>query len=306
MTTIQTTPGVGGPPAGGESARREGPLLLVRGRVLDLGARTHIMGIVNVTPDSFSDGGRFLDPSAAVDHALRLAAEGADILDIGGESTRPGAEAVDAATEIARTAPVIRALRKRTDIPVSIDTTKSETARAALDAGADIVNDVSALRFDPGLAEVARQHDAPVILMHMQGVPRTMQENPRYADLFGEIGDFFAERIAAARAAGITQILIDPGIGFGKSLRHNLELIDGLHRLLPLELPIVVGTSRKSFIGRLTGAEAGERLEGTIASSVLAAERGAHILRVHDVGPLRRALQVCDAILHPDRAGGAE
>ncbi len=296
MTTNQITPGAG--PAG----RNEGPLLLVRGRLLDLGARTHIMGIVNVTPDSFSDGGRFLDPEKAVDHALRLAEEGADILDIGGESTRPGAEPVDAAAEIARTAPVIRAMRKHLDIPLSIDTTKAEVAQAAFDAGADIVNDISALRFDPEMAGIARRWDAPVILMHMQGVPRTMQEHPAYADLFGEIGEFFEARIADARAHGITQILIDPGIGFGKNLRHNLELLNGLDRLLRFALPVVVGVSRKSFIGRLTGTEPGERLEGTIAGSLLAAARGAHIVRVHDVAPLRRALLVGDAILHPERA----
>jgi dihydropteroate synthase len=257
------------------------------------------MGIVNVTPDSFSDGGAFAGTEAAIEHGLRLAAEGAAILDVGGESTRPGAGPVPEAEELRRVLPVIRGLAARAGVPVSVDTTKAAVAEAALAAGATIVNDVSALRFDPRLGELAARAGAALVLMHMRGEPRTMQEDPRYGDLLGEVVAELAAGVARAAAAGIGQerIIVDPGIGFGKALEHNLELLDRLDALTILGRPILVGPSRKAFIGRILDLPASERIEGTIAACCLAAARGAHLVRVHDVGAVRRALRVCDAIL---------
>jgi dihydropteroate synthase len=256
------------------------------------------MGIVNVTPDSFSDGGLFLDPERAVAHGRRLLAEGADILDVGGESTRPGAEPVPAAIELERTAPVVAELAG-SGAEVSIDTSKAEVARAALDAGATIVNDVTALRGDPGLASVCAERECEVVLMHMRGSPRTMQDDPVYDDVVEEVRGFLAARIEAATAAGIAEqrIWIDPGIGFGKTVAHNLELLRRLGELRELGRPLVVGTSRKRFLGVITGREVGERLGGTIASSVLAFAEGAEVLRVHEVLEARRALDIAEAIL---------
>jgi dihydropteroate synthase len=270
---------------------------------LALGERTLVMGIVNVTPDSFSDGGAFLDPAAAVEHGLRLASEGADILDVGGESTRPGAAPVPEEEELRRVVPVVRGLAARCAVPVSVDTTKAAVARAALDAGASIVNDVSALRFDPALGPAVAAAGAALVLMHMRGEPRTMQQEPRYDDLLGEVRAELAAALARAEAAGIDpgRTVVDPGIGFGKTLEHNLALIGRLAELEALGRPILVGPSRKSFIGRITGAPPGERVEGTIAACCLAAARGAHAVRVHDVAAVRRGLAVADAIL----AGGA-
>jgi dihydropteroate synthase len=262
------------------------------------------MGIVNVTPDSFSDGGQFLDAGRAIAHGRELAAEGADVLDIGGESTRPGAEGVTAEEELARVGPVVEALARDDGPQVSIDTSKLAVAEAALSAGAMMVNDVTALRAEPELAELCAQRDCEVVLMHMLGDPRTMQEDPIYDDVVDDIKAFLAERIEFALAEGIDEdrIWIDPGIGFGKTADHNLELHRRLGELAELGRPIAFGSSRKSFIGKLTGAEVHERLGGTIASNVIAYTNGAQMLRVHDVAPIRQALAVADAILGPDRA----
>jgi dihydropteroate synthase len=252
-----------------------------------------VMGIVNVTPDSFSDGGRFLNAAAAVAHGRRLEAEGAAILDIGGESTRPGAEPVAAGEELARVVPVIEALvAAGTSAQISIDTSKAAVATAALDAGATLVNDVTALRADPAIAELVAARGADVCLMHMLGEPRTMQRDPRYDEVVSDVKAFLHERMEFALARGIAEerILLDPGIGFGKTLEHNLELLRRLDELLALGRPLVIGTSRKSFLGRLTGREADDRLAATIASNVIAYERGAQVFRVHDVQPVRDAL----------------
>jgi dihydropteroate synthase len=265
-----------------------------------------LMGVVNVTPDSFSDGGEFLDPERAIGHGRELAADGADLLDIGGESTRPGAEAVSAEVERERIAPVVAALAAPDGpgVPVSIDTSKRLVAEAALDAGAGIVNDVTALRADPELAALCAERDCEVVMMHMLGEPRTMQEDPTYDDVVDDVKAFLAERIEFATAEGIEEerIWVDPGIGFGKTVEHNLELLRRLGELAELGRLIVVGTSRKSFIGKLTGAPVDRRLGGTIASSVVALASGAEVLRVHDVGPVREALTVAEAILDRDRA----
>jgi dihydropteroate synthase len=266
--------------------------------------RAKIMGIVNVTPDSFSDGGEFLDPERAIAHGRQLAAEGADILDVGGESTRPGAEGVTAEEEVARVGPVVDALASDGGPPVSIDTSKLAVAEAALGAGAAMVNDVTALRADPDLAGLCAERGCEVVLMHMLGEPRTMQENPVYGDVVEDIKAFLAERIEFAVSQGIAEerIWIDPGIGFGKNVEHNLELHRRLGELAELGRPIAFGSSRKSFIGRLTGAEVDERLGGTIASNVIAYANGASMLRVHDVAPMRQALTVAESILDRERA----
>ncbi|HEU5254121.1 MAG TPA: dihydropteroate synthase [Solirubrobacterales bacterium] len=257
-----------------------------------------LMGVVNVTPDSFSDGGLYLDPEAAIAHGRELAEAGAEILDVGGESTRPGAAVVAADEELRRVVPVIRGL---VDLgcAVSVDTSKAAVAAAALDAGATILNDVTALRGDPEMAALCAERGATVVLMHMRGDPRTMQDDPRYEDVVAEVKAFLAERLEAAKAAGIAEerIWLDPGIGFGKTAAHNMELLRRLGELRDLGRPLVIGTSRKSFIGRLDGSAADDRLGGTIASSVLAAVEGAEVLRVHDVAEVRQALAVAAAIL---------
>ena len=265
--------------------------------------RARIMGIVNVTPDSFSDGGAYLDPEHAIAHGRELAAEGADILDIGGESTRPGARAVDTDEELRRVGPVVQALAGDR-LPVSIDTSKAGVARAALDAGATMVNDVTALRADPELAGLCAERDCEVVLMHMLGDPRTMQDNPTYDDVVDDVKAFLAERIEFAVAEGVDErrIWIDPGIGFGKTVAHNLELHRRLGELADLGRPIAFGSSRKSFIGKLTGAEVDQRLGGTIASNVIAYANGARMMRVHDVAPMRQALIVAEAVLGRDRS----
>jgi dihydropteroate synthase len=259
-----------------------------------------LMGIVNVTPDSFSDGGEFLDAERAIAHGRELAAEGADVLDIGGESTRPGAAAVDAEEELRRVGPVVEALAAD-GLPVSIDTSKAEVAEAALDAGVRMVNDVTALRADPELAGLCAERDCEVVLMHMLGDPRTMQENPVYEDVVDDVKAFLAQRIEFAVSAGINEerIWIDPGIGFGKTVEHNLELHRRLGELTELGRPIAFGSSRKSFLGKLTGAGVEDRLGGTIASNVIAYANGASMLRVHEVAPTRQALIVADAIIDP-------
>ena len=263
-----------------------------------------IMGIVNVTPDSFSDGGEFLDPERAIAHGRELAAEGADVLDIGGESTRPGAEGVIAEEELARVAPVIEALARDHGPAISIDTSKLAVAEAALSLGARMVNDVTALRAEPDLAALCAERRCELVLMHMLGDPRTMQENPVYEDVVDDVKAFLAERIEFAVSQGVAEerIWIDPGIGFGKTVEHNLELHRRLRELGELGRPIAFGSSRKNFIGRLTGADVEHRLGGTIASNVIAYANGASMLRVHDVAPMRQALTVADAILSPERA----
>ena len=256
------------------------------------------MGIVNVTPDSFSDGGQFLDPDRAVAHGIELAAAGADIIDVGGESTRPGARAVSDREEMERVLPVIRELRRRLSIPISIDTYKASVAGAALAEGADAVNDISALRFDPEMTLLVAAEKALVILMHMQGTPGTMQQHPVYQDVVAEVKNFLGGRAAAAAAAGIdrAKIVIDPGIGFGKTVDHNLALLRGIPDLVSLGYPVLVGPSRKTFIGRLLDAAPEERLEGSLAAAVAAALAGASILRVHDVREASRAIKIADAI----------
>jgi dihydropteroate synthase len=257
-----------------------------------------VMGVVNVTPDSFSDGGLYIDAGAAVAHALELEAEGARILDIGGESTRPGAAPVGARAELDRVLPVIQGLHDRgVHAQISVDTSKAPVAAAALDAGAAIVNDVTALRGDPAMAELVASRGVQCCLMHMLGEPRTMQEDPRYDDVVSDVKAFLEQRMAFAVAAGIREerILLDPGIGFGKTAEHNLELLARLGELVALGRPVVIGTSRKSFLGRITGRPVDDRLAATIATNVLAYERGARVFRVHDVAPVRDALVIADA-----------
>ncbi len=254
------------------------------------------MGVVNVTPDSFSDGGRFLDPRAAVEHGSGLRDDGADILDVGGESTRPGAEPVAEDEELRRVVPVVERLAQA-GARVSIDTTKLAVARAALQAGARIVNDVSAFRHDPEMAGLVAESGAECCLMHMLGEPRTMQRDPRYGDVVSEVRSFLEERLAHAVAEGVPEerVLLDPGIGFGKTVEHNLELLRRLDEIVAIGRRVVVGASRKSFLGRLTGRDPEERVPATIAANVLAYERGAAIFRVHDVAEVRDALRVAAA-----------
>jgi dihydropteroate synthase len=273
------------------------------------------MGIVNVTPDSFSDGGRFLDPDAAIAHGIALAGQGADVLDVGGESTRPGAAPVAAPEELARVRPVIEGLTSAVSVPVSIDTTKAAVARAALEAGATIVNDVSAGRLDPDILGVAATAGAGFVAMHMQGEPRTMQLDPHYDDVVLEVGDFLVERVDAAHAAGIAPgaVAADPGIGFGKTAEHNLQLLAALPSLAArVAAPLLVGTSRKTFIGGILARAGGgdgalavdQREEGTLATVVWAVEHGASIVRVHDVTPAVHAIRLLDA-LRAAREGAA-
>jgi dihydropteroate synthase len=260
--------------------------------------KTKLMGVVNVTPDSFSDGGLYLDPEAAIAHGEELAAQGAAILDVGGESSRPGAAPVGAEEELRRVEPVVAGLVGAA-AQISVDTSKAAVAEAALDAGASIVNDVTALRGDPEMAALCADRGAGVVLMHMAGDPRTMQVNPEYGDVVTEVREFLAARLAAAVKAGIdeSRIWLDPGIGFGKTDRHNFELLRGLGELATLGRPLLVGTSRKSFIGRADGSETDDRLGGTIATSILAAAAGASVLRVHDVREMAEALDVAVAVL---------
>jgi dihydropteroate synthase len=256
-----------------------------------------LMGVVNVTPDSFSDGGLFLDAEAAIAHGRELAAQGAEILDVGGESTRPGAEEVSVEEELARVGPVVAGLVGAA--AVSIDTSKAVVAEAALDAGASIVNDVTALRHDPEVGALCAERGVGLVLMHMQGDPRTMQANPTYDDVVDDVKAFLAERLQVAVDAGVAakRIWLDPGIGFGKTLEHNLELLRRLGELRELGRPLVVGASRKSFIGKIDGSAVGDRLGGSVASSVIAAIEGAEVLRVHDVAETAQAVAVANAIL---------
>jgi dihydropteroate synthase len=262
--------------------------------------RPRLMGIVNVTPDSFSDGGAFGSAKDAIDHALRLVDEGADVLDVGGESTRPGADPVNVEEEIRRVLPVIEGLAGRTRAPISIDTRKAEVMRRALAAGAQIINDVAALSYEPACMEIAAASDVPIVLMHAQGDPRTMQAAPRYDDCLLDVYDWLQARIATCEAGGIarTRLIADPGIGFGKTVAHNLELLAGLALLHGLAVPLLLGASRKSFIGTLTGAKsAAARVPGSIAAALAGAAQGVQILRVHDVAETRQALKVWEAML---------
>jgi dihydropteroate synthase len=271
------------------------------GRVLILD-RARICGIVNVTPDSFSDGGEFIDPARAIEHGLRLVEEGADLLDVGGESTRPGATEVPVDEEIARVVPVIRALAARTRVPIAIDTSKAEVMRAAVDAGAGLINDVYALRRD-GALDAAASLRVPVCVMHMQGEPRSMQDAPDYDDVVADVHRFLAERLFACQMAGIDRknILIDPGFGFGKTLEHNLALLRGLDRFPELG-PVTVGLSRKGTIGTLTGRERpADRAAGSAAAALIAVQKGAMIVRVHDVAVNRDALAIWNAVGNPPK-----
>ena len=266
------------------------------GRKLDL-SRPAVMGILFVTPDSFSDGGVFLSRENAIAHACRMAEEGADIIDVGGESTRPGAQPVSAQEEMDRVIPVIEALRGKISLPISIDTSKPEVMRAAIAAGAGFINDVRALRDAGALAAAASLH-VPVCLMHMQGEPRRMQENPRYRDVVSDIGDFLRARLQAAQTAGIPaqRLVIDPGFGFGKTLEHNLELLRGLKKLQSLGAPILAGLSRKSLIGKALGLPVEGRLYASVALALMAVQNGARIVRAHDVGPTVEALRMWQAV----------
>jgi dihydropteroate synthase len=275
------------------------PPLHCRRSVFDFAERARLMGILNVTPDSFSDGGRFNTVARAVAHGLRLVQEGADMLDVGGESTRPGAAPTTLAEELGRVIPVVRELSRQVSVPISIDTTKAEVARQAIEAGAEIINDVSALRFDPEMAAVAAGCGVPVVLMHMQGTPRTMQRQVHYNDIMAEITSFLAGRIDAACKAGIDidKIIVDPGIGFGKSLeRDNFTILRHLQTVAALGRALLVGPSRKACIARLLGNDIDRRDEGTAAAASVAVANGASIVRVHAVGKVKAAVQVADAI----------
>jgi len=271
-----------------------------RDRILDLGNRTLIMGILNITPDSFSDGGAFFAPAHAVERARRIAAEGADILDIGGESTRPGSQGVDAEEELRRILPVLEALRNDYSLPISIDTSKSEVGRAALEQGAVLINDVTAFEKDPALGEAAAAFGAGVILMHMRGNPSTMQQLAPSTDILGEIEEWADRVVARAQSLGVARerIILDPGIGFGKTADQNLEILRNLHRLESAGCPILVGTSRKSFIARILSDAKADRIWGTAAAVAASILFGAHIVRVHDVASMRDVAMVTDALLN--------
>jgi dihydropteroate synthase len=263
-----------------------------------LGAFPWIMGIVNATPDSFSDGGRFLDEEAAVDHALALVADGADILDVGGESTRPGSQPVELEEELRRVLPVVRRLAKETNALISIDTTKAEVARQAIEAGADIVNDISGLRFDEQMAAVCRESGAAVICMHMQGTPQTMQENPTYNDAVTDIATFFGERLESLERAGIERerIVLDPGVGFGKTAAHNLEILSAIEQFRALGRPVLIGHSRKRFLSKVLNRDVDERTSGTIGVAIALATQHTDIIRVHDVRAVRDAVTAWQAV----------
>jgi dihydropteroate synthase len=273
-------------------------------RSLELGGRTLVMGVLNVTPDSFADGGRFFLRERAVEHGLDMARDGADIVDVGGESTRPFSEPISPRMEMDRVIPVVEALASGLDIPISIDTTKAEVARAAVAAGASMINDVSALRFDEGLAGVAAESGAALLLMHMKGKPRDMQKHPHYEDLIGEITAFLEAAVGRAVSAGVERdrILIDPGIGFGKTVDHNLRIIRDLAGFSRLGLPLVLGCSRKAFIGRILDKEPDDRDPGTIAAVAAGVLNGAHIVRVHNVPMTVDAVRIVDAVMRGEAA----
>jgi dihydropteroate synthase len=272
--------------------------LRCRKRTLKLGKRTLLMGVLNITPDSFSDGGLFFDKEKAIAHGIRMVEEGADIIDIGGESTRPGSKPLELDEELRRVIPVIESLSKKVGVPISIDTYKSAVAQRAIEAGAEIINDISALNFDPNLAQVAAKENTPLVLMHIHGTPETMQKNVYYESLLSEILHSLKDSIRMAESAGVDprQIIVDPGIGFGKTVEDNLFIIKNLYEFRILGKPILLGTSRKSFIGKILNAEAGDRLEGTLSSIAIGVLNGAHVIRSHDVLQTRKAIAVADAI----------
>ncbi len=274
-------------------------IISFKNKKLDLSSRTHVVGILNVTPDSFSDGGRFYKFDDAVRQGMKMTEEGADIIDVGGESTRPGSNPVSLEEELSRVIPVIESLSKRLDVPISIDTYKAKVAREALNAGAQMINDISALRFDPELKRVAASYNVPVVLIHIQGTPRTMQENPWYEDVIGEITAYLKESIQIATDAGIDgeKIIIDPGIGFGKRLEDNLNILKNLKKFSILNCPILIGCSRKSFIGKILNLPLEERLEGSLAALAVAVINGVHLVRVHEVKESKRVASMVDAIL---------
>jgi dihydropteroate synthase len=276
-----------------------------RGGVVRSGPAPLVMGILNVTPDSFSDGGRYDAPARALEHARAMVLAGADVVDVGGESTRPGAAAVNTADELARVLPVIEALQPF-DVPISVDTRKAEVAAAALDAGADWINDISALSEDPAMGPLVADRGCPVVLMHMRGTPRTMQLDVRYTDAVAEVLDYLLQRSAEARSHGVEgdRIVIDPGIGFGKSPQQNLQLLRAVPRFVDAGFPVLVGASRKSFLGACFAQEPGERRDGSVAAALAAAAGGAHVVRVHDVEPTRRALDVFCGIAAASLDGG--
>lgn len=280
------------------SASQKGWVLSTRHGDLPMARRTALMGVLNVTPDSFSDGGRYFDTGRAVARGIEMASAGVDVIDVGGESTRPGAQPISLQEEMERVLPVVRGLRRSVSIPLSVDTYKAEVAQAALDEGADIINDISALRFDPEMVSLIAREKVPVVLMHMQGTPRTMQERPYYRDVLVEVKDFLSKRIEFAVRAGVDlgRIIIDPGIGFGKELEHNLVVLRGLAELAILARPLLVGPSRKTFIGKILGAGPEDRLEGSLAVAVAAVLAGATMIRMHDVAEARRAIRIADAI----------
>jgi dihydropteroate synthase len=267
-------------------------------KIMDLSTRTHIMGVLNVTPDSFSDGGNFFKWDNALRQGMKMVGEGADIIDVGGESTRPGSDPLTLKEELSRVIPVIESLSQKTDVPVSIDTYKAEVARRALDAGAQMINDISALRFDPEMKNIAREYEVPIVLMHIKGTPKDMQQNPYYEDVIAEISRYLEESINIAQKAGIekNKIIIDPGIGFGKRLEDNLNILKNLKKFSILECPVLIGCSRKSFIGRILDLPVEERLEGSLAALAVAVVNGANIVRVHDVKESRRVVSLVDAI----------
>ncbi|MBM4128761.1 MAG: dihydropteroate synthase [Nitrospira sp.] len=273
--------------------------LIWRDFSLDFSKKTYIMGILNVTPDSFSDGGLYFDRTKAIKRAFQIIEEGADMIDIGGESTRPGSEPITIDEELRRTIPVIEVLAGNIKIPISIDTYKSEVAKKALDAGASMVNDISGLRFDPLMADVVSMYGVPVVVMHIKGTPRDMQQNPVYEALIPEIMDYLRTSIHIAEQSGIPgdRIIVDPGIGFGKTFDHNLEIINNLQEFTLLEKPILIGPSRKAFIGKILGdVPAQERIEGTIAAVAICVMKGANIVRVHDIREIAKVVKVVDAI----------
>ncbi len=277
-------------------------VLRCRSGDLRLGERTLVMGVLNVTPDSFSDGGVFFEPHKAIEHGLRMAEEGADIIDVGGESSRPGSDPVPLDEELKRVIPVIEGLASRLEIPISVDTYKSQVAERAIEAGAQMINDISGLRFDPQVTAVAARFDTPLIIMHIKGTPKTMQQDPVYEDLMGEIIDYLREGIAKVEQGGVDphQVIVDPGIGFGKRVQDNLLIINRLSELNALGRPLLIGTSRKSFIGAVLGAEVHQRGAGTLASVAVSALKGAHIVRVHDVAPIKQTIDMVDAIINAE------
>ncbi|MBW2039858.1 MAG: dihydropteroate synthase [Deltaproteobacteria bacterium] len=277
-------------------------LLRCQDRELRLGERTLLMGVLNVTPDSFSNGGLFFEPARAIEHGLKMAEEGADIIDVGGESSRPGSDPLPLEEELRRVIPIIEGLTSRLEIPISVDTYKSQVAERAIEAGAQMINDISGLRFDPQMAYVAARYDSPLVIMHIKGTPKSMQQNPHYEDLMGEIIAYLRKGIEEAEKAGVDpqQVIVDPGIGFGKRVQDNVVILNRLGDLNILGRPLLIGTSRKSFIGAVLDLEVHQREIGTLATVAVSAMKGAHIVRAHDVAPTRQVVDMVDAIINEE------